>query len=49
MQAEEDKDQRQKLCIWNGEEYDSDPDEDKKLQNTEPNLFSNLFSLLWQK
>ena len=39
-------DQRPKPRIWNGEEYDSYPDEDEMPQHTDLNLFSNLFSFL---
>ncbi|KAF2293281.1 hypothetical protein GH714_040656 [Hevea brasiliensis] len=31
-EAEEDIDRRPKCCIWNGEDYVSDPDEDEKFQ-----------------
>jgi histone deacetylase 1/2 len=31
-------DQRPKPRIWNGDEYDSDPDEDEKPQHADPNL-----------
>ncbi|KAE8124298.1 hypothetical protein FH972_019197 [Carpinus fangiana] len=37
-EAEESMDQRPKPRIWNGDEYDSDPDEDEKPQHAEPNL-----------
>ncbi|XP_018837700.1 histone deacetylase 6-like [Juglans regia] len=36
-EVEEDMDRRPKCRIWNGEDYDSDPDEDEKPRHTEPN------------
>lgn len=42
IQAEEDMDRRPKLRKWDGEDYDSDPDEGGKANSKFPNVTAHM-------